>query len=59
MFSDFRKYCKSNILMTRKHKKHSKIDIKTSKFIASHMEPSALAENRISTGTDLNVMDML
>ena len=40
--------------MTRKHKKRAEISIKTSKFMTSHVEPPALAGNRIFSGTVLN-----
>ena len=44
--------------MTRKHKKHNVISIKTSKFMASHVEPQVLAGNRIFSGTVLNVIEI-
>ena len=44
--------------MARKHKKSAVISIKTSKFLTSHVEPLALAGNRIFSGTALNVNEL-
>ena len=43
--------------MTRKHKKRAEMSIKTGKFMISHVEPPALAGNRIFSETILNVIE--
>ena len=47
IFSDFRKYCKSKILLTRKHKKRAGRKMKTNKLITLHAESPPQVGNHI------------